>query len=194
MRKSVAFCFLFLNLACNTNMEVRTEGNYEAVALPDGSQVYLNHNSYLSYQEDFNPRSVNLSGEAFFIVVPDESTFTVITAHGTIEVLGTEFNVKTSADQVAVDVKKGLVELKTTYDNSKVKRGIKAIYKDGEQAVQKLKSDKEYRKWMRSLQKDFKAIGKELKPALKEIGNDFKKAERKIGKEFKINSFIFIKP
>ena len=101
---------------------------------------------------------------------------------------------KTSADQVAVDVKKGLVELKTTYDNSKVKRGIKAIYKDGEQAVQKLKSDKEYRKWMRSLQKDFKAIGKELKPALKEIGNDFKKAERKIGKEFKINSFIFIKP
>lgn len=166
-------------------MEVHTAGNYEAVVLPDGSQVYMNHHSSISYQEDFNPRIVNLSGEAFFTVESNESIFTVVTAHGDIEVLGTEFNVKSSSDQVAVDVKKGLVELKTKYDKSKVKKGIKAVYKDGEQAIQKIKSNREYRKWIRSLEKDFKELGKELKPILKEIGNDFKKAGNKIGNEFK---------
>lgn len=166
-------------------MEVHTAGNYEAVVLPDGSQVYMNHNSIISYQEDFNPRTVNLSGEAFFTVEPNESIFTVATAHGDIKVLGTEFNVKTTSEQVAVDVKKGLVELKTTYDTSKVKKGIKAVYKDGERAVQKIKSNREYQKWIRSLEEDFKALGKEFKPALKEIGDDFKKAGKKIGDEFK---------
>lgn len=185
MRKSIVYCFLFVNLACNTNTEVHTEENYEAVVLPDGSQIYMNHHSYISYQEDFNPRTISLRGEAFFIVKPNESIFTVATAHGDIEVLGTEFNVKTTTNQVAVDVKKGLVELKTEYDNSKVKKGIKAVYKDGEQAVQKIKSNKEYRKWILSMEKDFKALGRQLKPALNEIGKDFKKTAKKIGDEFK---------
>ena len=166
-------------------MEVHTEGNYEAVVLPDGSQVYLNHHSSISYHKDFNPRTINLSGEAFFTVIHNESIFTVATANGDIEVLGTEFNVKTTSNQVAVDVKNGLVELKTKYDKSKVQKGTMAVYKDGERAVQKMKSNKEYRKWMRSLEKDFKALNKQLKPALKEVGNDFKKAGKKIGDEFK---------
>lgn len=145
----------------------------------------MNHHSTISYQHDFTPRTVSLTGEAFFTVTPGESVFTVVTDHGDIRVLGTEFNVKTTSNQVAVDVKKGLVELKTKFDKSKVKKGIKAVYKDGEQAVQQIKSDKEYRKWIRSLEKDFKALGKEFKPFVKEIGDDFKKAGKKIGNEFK---------
>lgn len=166
-------------------MVVVTKENYEAVLLPDGSQVYMNHHSSISYQEDFSPRTITLNGEAFFTVKPNESIFTVATAHGDIKVLGTEFNVKTASDQVAVDVKKSLVELKTKFDKDRVKKGIKAVYKDGERAVQKIKSNKEYRKWIRSLEKNFKELGKELKPALKEIGDDFKKAGKKIGDEFK---------
>jgi ferric-dicitrate binding protein FerR (iron transport regulator) len=73
------------------------------------------------------------------VLLPDESIFIVATAHGDIEVLGTEFNVKTTSDQVAVDVKKGLVELKTKFDKGRVKKGIKAVYKGGERAVQKIK-------------------------------------------------------
>jgi len=157
-------------------METTTESNYESVMLPDGSQVYLNHNK---------PRTVKLSGEAFFKVVPGESSFTVRTQYGDVVVLGTEFNVKTSTKQIAVDVKKGLVELKTTLGKSKIKKGIRAVYEEGEQAVQQLKSNKEYRKWIRSLEKDFKKLGRDLKPVLKEIGNDFEKAGKKIGEEFK---------
>lgn len=184
MKKYIACCFLFLSMACGSTIEIETEENYEALILPDGSQVYLNHQSTLSYNEDFNPRTVNLIGEAFFKVVSDESVFTVSTTHGDIEVLGTEFNVAATSNQVVVDVKKGLVELKTAFNKSKVKKGIKAIYKDGEQTIQQIKSDKEYREWIRSLQKEFKKLGKELKPVLKEIGNEFKKAGKKIGEEF----------
>jgi ferric-dicitrate binding protein FerR (iron transport regulator) len=172
-------------MSCGTNTEVATVANYEAVHLPDGSQVLLNHHSTISYKEEFSPRTINLSGEAFFTVLPGESAFIVTTQHGDVEVLGTEFNVKTTANQVVVDVKKGLVELKTAYHKSKIKKGIKAIYKDGEQEVQQIKSNREYRKWIRSLQKEFKKLGRDLKPVLKEIGNEFEKAGKKIGDEFK---------
>lgn len=183
--KFIAGGLLIMCLACNTKREIATETNYETVELPDGSQVYLNQHSAISYEANFTPRTIALDGEAFFRVLPGESPFTVTTAHGAIEVLGTEFNVKTTAKEVVVDVNKGLVEIKTAYHNSKVKKGIKAIYNDGEQAVQQLKSDEEYKKWLLSLQKEFKKLGKELKPALKEVGHEFKKAGKKIGKEFK---------
>ncbi len=185
MTKSLAYFLLVICMACSSSIEIETDENYEALVLPDRSQVYLNHHSTISYKQDFNPRTIHLDGEAFFTVVPSESTFTVTTAHGNIEVLGTEFNVKTSSKQIAVDVKKGLVELKTAYNRSKVKKGIKAIYKDGENAVQQIKSDKEYRKWMRSLQKELKKLGKELKPVLKEIGDELKNTGKELGKEFK---------
>ena len=64
--------------------------------LPDESQVNMNHHSSISYQEDFSPRTVTHNGEAFFTVTPNESIFTVATAHGDIEVFGKEFNVKTT--------------------------------------------------------------------------------------------------
>jgi len=185
MNKSIIVLLILLCTACGGILEIKTNENYKAVVLPDGSQVYLNRNSTISYKENFNPRTVDLSGEAFFTVVPSKSIFTVTTEHGNVEVLGTEFNVKTTSKQIAVDVKKGLVELKTAYNKSKVKKGIKAIYKDGEQTVQQIKSNREYRKWIRSLQKEFKKLGKELKPVIKEIGNEFEKAGKKIGYEFK---------
>ncbi len=185
MNKSIVILLVVLCTACSKTIEINTNEDYESVVLPDGSHVYLNHNSSISYDENFIPRTVNLSGEAFFTVVPSTSVFTVASEHGTIEVLGTEFNVKSTSKQIAVDVKKGLVELKTEYNKSKVKKGIKAIYKDGEQTIQQIKSNREYRKWVRSLQREFKKLGKELKPVLKEIGNEFEKAGKKIGDEFK---------
>ncbi len=184
LTKYLACCILFLSIACNPTIEIETEENYEALVLPDGSRIYVNHHSTVSYMEDFSPRTINLRGEAFFSVLPSESAFIVTTQHGDVEVLGTEFNVKTTSKQIAIDVKKGVVELKTAYNKSKIKKGIKTIFKDGEQAVQHIKSDREYRKWIRSLQKEFKKLGKELKPVLNEIGDEFEKAGKKIGDEF----------
>lgn len=180
----IGILFLFLCcMACSPSVEYATTDDYQALVLPDGSEVYLNHHSRLSYEGDFEPRTVHLEGEGFFKVVHGTTPFSVITPRGEITVLGTEFSVKSTSEAVAVDVKKGSVALRTAYDESQIKKGMKAVYKEGEQTVQRLKSNREYRKWMRNLKKELKKVGKELKPALKEVGGELKKAGKKLGKE-----------
>ncbi len=172
--------------ACGTStLEITTKDNYEVAYFPDGSTVYLNHNSTIKYDQEFDPRIIELNGEAFFTVTTDESTFLVTTQFGDIEVLGTEFNVKTAANQVEVDVKSGLVELKTEYNKSKVKKGVKAVYKEDDKIVQQMTSNKEFRKWTRSLKSEFKKLGKDIRPLLKNMDKESKKASQEISKEFK---------
>ncbi len=77
------------------------------VTLPDGSNVFLNRNTRLSYRTNFGRtgRAVELTGEAFFEITPDESNpFTVDAGEAIIKVLGTSFNVITSNDNSAVEV------------------------------------------------------------------------------------------
>ena len=68
------------------------------VDLPDGTKVYLNSESSLTYPSFFSKdkRDVKLTGEAFFEVQKDpEHRFIVSGPHHTqIEVLGTSFNVE----------------------------------------------------------------------------------------------------
>lgn len=67
------------------------------VTLPDGSIVHMHANSRVSFTEDWEEdRNVYLEGEAFFDVKKGEK-FTVSTQQGTVEVLGTSFNIKTRA-------------------------------------------------------------------------------------------------
>ncbi len=67
------------------------------IQLPDGSSVWLNASSNLTYDKDFGKeyREVNLTGEGFFDVVKDPShPFIIHTRVIDVKVLGTEFNVK----------------------------------------------------------------------------------------------------
>lgn len=80
-------------------MEVKTSpGMTTSLTLPDGTLVYLNSESSLSYPSRFNgdSRKVKLSGEAYFEVAKDpEKKFILSTTHHSqIEVLGTCFNVE----------------------------------------------------------------------------------------------------
>lgn len=80
-------------------MEVKTSpGMTTSLTLPDGTIVYLNSESSLSYPSRFNGdfRKVTLSGEAYFEVAKDpEKKFILSTTHQSqIEVLGTCFNVE----------------------------------------------------------------------------------------------------
>ena len=75
-------------------MEVKTSpGMTTSLTLPDGTIVYLNSESSLSYPSRFNGdfRRVTLSGEAYFEVAKDpEKNFILSTTHQSqIEVLGT---------------------------------------------------------------------------------------------------------
>jgi ferric-dicitrate binding protein FerR (iron transport regulator) len=77
------------------------------VTLPDGSNIFLNRNTRLSYRANFgkHERNVTLSGEAFFDITHDEnSPFTVDAGNARIKVLGTSFNVITSNSESEVEV------------------------------------------------------------------------------------------
>jgi transmembrane sensor len=77
------------------------------VSLPDGSKIYLNRNSELSYRENFgkNKREVKLTGEAFFEISPDvNKPFIIDAGKASVKVVGTSFNVITNNTESAVEV------------------------------------------------------------------------------------------
>jgi hypothetical protein len=78
-------------------------GETYQVRLPDGSLVWLNSASSLSYSTALvhsGKRSVNLVGEAYFEISKDKNhPFVVKTGNQEVEVLGTHFNVNAYDDE-----------------------------------------------------------------------------------------------
>lgn len=87
------------------------------VKLPDGTSVQLNSNSSIDYPDSFEglkERKVTLVGEAYFDVKHEEAQpFVISTGKLTVTVLGTAFNIKSSADQsqITVTVTRGKVKV-----------------------------------------------------------------------------------
>lgn len=83
------------------------------VDLPDGSEVWLNKESKISYTEGFGTehRTLSLRGEAFFDVQKSTQTFTILGVDSKTEVLGTAFNVRSvkGEEQAEVIVVRGKV-------------------------------------------------------------------------------------
>ncbi len=77
-------------------------GQYQ-VTLPDGTKVWLNAASSLTYPASFaslKERRVILTGEGYFEVAPDKAVpFRVETPNQEIEVVGTHFNVNSYSDE-----------------------------------------------------------------------------------------------
>ena len=99
--------------------------------LPDGSSVWLNSGSTISYPHKFKKeRSVTLLGEAFFDVKKDSKSFIVSTHYGDVEVKGTAFNLKAFANDIfETTLERGFVLVKS----KKSKRNV--LLKPGMQAV-----------------------------------------------------------
>lgn len=77
------------------------------VPLPDGSRIFLNRNSELTYSTRFGKggRNVELTGEAFFEIAPDASKpFSIDAGNASVRVVGTSFNVITKNNDEAVEV------------------------------------------------------------------------------------------
>jgi ferric-dicitrate binding protein FerR (iron transport regulator) len=92
------------------------------VLLSDGSTVFLNRNSSLTYPKNFRSgtRKVSLKGEAFFDIARDEEhPFIIDAGKAKIRVLGTSFNVITdnAENEVEVYVASGKVMV-TSVDGS----------------------------------------------------------------------------
>jgi ferric-dicitrate binding protein FerR (iron transport regulator) len=82
------------------------KGSRSRSLLPDGTIVWLNAGSKISYDDDFTgaTREVKLEGEAFFDVVKQPNRpFIVHTSGIDIKVLGTAFNVKSYPEDKTVE-------------------------------------------------------------------------------------------
>ncbi|WP_341843682.1 FecR family protein [Chitinophaga caseinilytica] len=98
---AVALPFLFRDKAAISHAAQRNiviaKGERTSLSLPDGTKVWVNGGSKLSYGEAFGSsnREVCLEGEACFEVAPDEKRpFVVRTGNMDVRVLGTRFNIK----------------------------------------------------------------------------------------------------
>ena len=93
-------------------------GSRSEVSLPDGSAVWLNAGSKLSFNQHFSRknRDIMLEGEAYFDVKKGKIPFYVMVTGATVKVLGTAFNVKAYPDEKIIEttVTRGIVQV---YDN-----------------------------------------------------------------------------
>jgi ferric-dicitrate binding protein FerR (iron transport regulator) len=101
--------------------------------LPDGSEVWLNSQSVLSYPQSFSEkdRTVRLFGEAYFKVISDtKNRFNVVTPDNiTVSAFGTEFNVNAYKDEkdYQITLVKGKVDV--TYNESEKKENLPENHK-----------------------------------------------------------------
>lgn len=127
-------------------------GNYKVV-LPDGSQVWLNADSKLTYPSKFasSERLVQLEGEAYFevkhqLVSGKKIPFKVLSSGQTINVLGTEFNVSAYADepQLKTTLVNGSVEIEnlSSKNTSKIAPGQQAVLYGANTKISKVDVDK----------------------------------------------------
>lgn len=95
------------------------------IELTDGSKIWLNADSRLSYPEVFSnaSREVYLEGEAFFDVANNPGRPFIIHLHkGTIQVLGTSFNIRAYENEpVQTSVSTGKVAFIPLYENEQRK-------------------------------------------------------------------------
>ena len=90
-------------VAYNT-LTVPRGGQSQYVQLPDGTSVWLNTASSITYPTAFTEkeRRVTMTGEAYFEVAKTGQTFIVETRSDAIEVLGTHFNIKAYEEEGGV--------------------------------------------------------------------------------------------
>ncbi len=132
----------------SNRMETLTGMEY-SLLLSDGTRVYLNAESSLSYPTAFlgKQRKVELNGEAFFQVAKDsEHPFVVKMPGVELTVTGTTFNVRSYADEQQIVAT--LVEGAVSVNGRKIAPGEQAIYsKENKELVVRAVDVDQYIAW-----------------------------------------------
>ena len=105
----------------NSDLGIREK----VILLSDGSKIYLNAGSELSYSKDYDSKSrkVSLNGEAYFDVEKGINPFIISTEYAEITVLGTKFNVRSRDDGFEVGVNEGAVKVKNDLRSIEISQG-----------------------------------------------------------------------
>jgi len=113
-------------------------GQTYVVLLPDGSKVWLNAKSALTYKPNLiegNKRIVHLSGEAYFEIAKDSSRPFIVKSRGQeVRVLGTHFNINAYDNEpyIATTLLEGSVSLHTAKGQKVLVPAEQAINRAGE--------------------------------------------------------------
>jgi transmembrane sensor len=102
-------------------------GSKTNIVLPDGSKVWLNAGSKITYDKNFGEtsRNLQLTGEAYFDVVHNASRpFIIHTQAMDIKVLGTQFNVKSYPDEQTTETSLIRGSIEVTLNHRKADRII----------------------------------------------------------------------
>ncbi|HVI44123.1 MAG TPA: FecR domain-containing protein [Chitinophaga sp.] len=120
-------------VAASSNKLQTPRGGQFRLELPDGTLIWLNAASSVTYPTAFTgeERKITITGEVYLEVAPDEKPFIVSTLHEEVQVLGTQFNINAYEEETAT---------RTTLLSGKIKvmngaAGI--VLKPGQQAVVK---------------------------------------------------------
>ena len=105
-------------LSSEMTKKMNSAGQKSKIFLPDGSVVWLNSESYLLYESNFNDsiRYIEMEGEAYFEVKKDKTwPFIIKCKTITITALGTAFNINTfkGKDAVHVGLTEGMVSVES---------------------------------------------------------------------------------
>jgi ferric-dicitrate binding protein FerR (iron transport regulator) len=142
----IAVGWWFLNKTTQTTV-IQTIANEQLEwKLPDGSKVWLNENTTLSYNPDFSERLVYLEGEAFFEVEKlDKKLFEIVSGDTKTTVLGTAFNLRAypKEELIEVTVDHGLVAIsdkKAENFEVKLQKGESGIFNKSIRKIEKSKT------------------------------------------------------
>ncbi|MCT4615387.1 MAG: FecR family protein [Marinifilaceae bacterium] len=124
--------------------------------LPDGTKMWINSESEISYPTSFesHTREIKMKGEIFLEVAHDKfKPFIVNTKHGAIKVLGTSFNVRDYDDEntFATTLVEGKVRLKLEDEDYDLSPGKQLKYSQNSKTVNiKSVNTNIYTAWCRS--------------------------------------------
>ena len=120
---------LFLFLKPNAKQRIITTTQSQEFYLPDSSFVVMNKHSTIQFSKKEwkeGTRKLELDGEAYF-KVKKGSTFSVKGSKGTVEVLGTAFNVMSIPSCQTVACYEGTVSVNTKHANEIITKGQAVI-------------------------------------------------------------------
>lgn len=137
---------VLINFYLNPSSEITTiayNSNIEEnkVVLPDNSKVYLNEASSVTYTASKwdKDRTLTLKGEAYFDV-EEGKTFTVKTEFGSVQVLGTTFNIYNHKNTFSVTCYTGKVRV--NYNNKDIILNPGQTYSNTNNKIQVVKQTK----------------------------------------------------
>ncbi|WP_256003997.1 FecR family protein [Pedobacter deserti] len=128
----------------NLNTLSTEKGQTYRLRLPDGSNVWLNAASSITYTAglvESGKRRVTLEGEAFFDVAKDKAHPFVVQSNGhQVEVLGTRFNINSYSDEPvkATTLMEGSIRVLWGASEKTIVPGQQALIQDGSIKVAKV--------------------------------------------------------